>query len=466
MQEVSTNPENQPRVPVISSDGYPLIPCRPKRARILLEQGQAIKTWVRGNFAIRMTNRDRAESTVPEMTLGITPGSKTTGFAVTQDQDETQERRVIHVMELELIGHQISMKLRGRATHRRTRRSRLRHRKPRFDNRRKPKGSLPPSIRHNLDRMLDWAQTLYRLYPVAQIRISTAKFDPQLIENPNIQGEEYQKGTLQGWQLRAYVFHQNRHRCFYCGEQTKKLTLDHIIPTSRGGTNRVSNLTAACIKCNQQKDNQIPEEFLADNPEKLLQLLATNPRSTQRDTGWMNTLMPFLLEGLTNFGIPLEQTNGAQTSWNRQQLQLPKNHLQDAAILGSCQSLSGMPGLIAQVTPDNGRRKQKAQVDKDGTPRGKPFRDYCRLSPRERSRRPTPGHAGKRTHFGPELLATGDIMTIQNKKLGAVTGRGVMVNRGRGVKVRVGNGTPSGPTATARLVRRNPGYTKTMVETG
>ena len=51
------------------------------------------------------------------------------------------------------------------------------------------------------------------------------------MENPNIWGEEYQHGTLYGWQLRAYVFHQNGHRCFYCGAQNNGLTLDHIIPT-------------------------------------------------------------------------------------------------------------------------------------------------------------------------------------------------------------------------------------------
>ena len=140
-----------------------------------------------------------------------------------------------------------------------------------------PRGSLPPSIRHNLDRMLDWAQILSRLYPIARIRISTTKFDIQLMENPNIRGEEYQRGTLYGWQLRAYVFHQDEHRCFYCGERGSKLTLDHIIPTSRGGTDRVSNLTAACMKCNQQKDNQLPEEFLAGDRDKLRELLAQTP---------------------------------------------------------------------------------------------------------------------------------------------------------------------------------------------
>ena len=270
-------PEDQPRVPVISSDGQPLIPCRPKRARVLLRDGRAEKTWVNGNFAIRMTDRTREESTVPNMTLGITPGSKVTGFAITLDQDETQERRVIHAMELEHIGHQISTQLSKRASNRGKRRSRLRFRQPRFNNRRRTKGSLPPSIRHNLDQISKWTRTLTQLYPIKSIRVSTTKFDIQLMENPDIQGEEYQRGTLHSWQLRAYVFHQNGHRCFYCGERGRPLTLDHIIPKSRGGTDRVANLTAACKKCNDQKDNQLPEEFLAETPDKLRELLTQNP---------------------------------------------------------------------------------------------------------------------------------------------------------------------------------------------
>ena len=320
-------PENQPRVPVISSDGFPLIPCRPKRARTLLEQGKAIKIWVKGNFAIRMIDRTREESNVPEMTLGITPGSKVTGFAITEDQKQTQERRVVQVMELEHVGHTISLKLQKRAGHRGNRRSRLRFRKPRFSNRRKPQGWLPPSIRHNLDRMLSWTRALTQLYPVAGIRISTAKFDIQLMENPNIHGEKYQRGTLYGWQLRAYVFHQNGHRCFYCGEQRKRLTLDHVIPKSLGGTDRVVNLTAACMKCNQLKYNQLPEEFLADRPDRLRQLLNPNRRPSYRDATWLNTMMPSILEDLAGLEMPVEQTNTATTGWNRKQMQLAKNAL-------------------------------------------------------------------------------------------------------------------------------------------
>ena len=405
----------QPRIPVISSDGHPLISCHPKRARTLIRDGRAAKTWVKGIFAIQMTDRTREESNVPEMTLGITPGSKTTGFAVTQETETSegqQSRRVVHAMELELIGHRISMKLTRRAAFRRTRRSRLRYRKPRFDNRTKPEGWLAPSIQHNRDRIASWARTLTRLYPIAKTRISTTKFDIQLMENKKIWGEEYQHGTLYGWQLRAYVFHQNAHRCFYCGAQDQGLTLDHIIPDSSGGTNRVANLTAACPTCNTRKSNQPAKEFLADQPDKLQELLNTDPRRSYQDPGQMNTLTPFILEDLATLEIPVQETNTTLTAWNRRQLDLPKTHCHDAAILGDCQSLQGMPELLTHVKPDNGRRKQKAHVDRYGTPVGRPFRDYCRLGPKERSRRPTPGHAGKRTHFGPQLIATGDTVTF------------------------------------------------------
>ena len=227
------------------------------------------------------------------------------------------------------------------------------------------------------------------------------------------------------------------------------------------------NLTTACLKCNQQKDNQLPDEFLAESPDKLRELLTANPRRSYRDATWLNTTIPFLIRKLEESGNPVEQANGAQTSWNRKQMQLPKTHYIDAAVLGNCQSLTGMPELVTHIKPSNGRRKQKANVDENGgLSRETPFKRYCRLSPRERSRTPTPGHAGKRTHFGPQLIATGDIVTIQNRNHGAITGRAVMYSHGKRVRIRGESSDITGLTRTTRLVRRNPGYIRTMVGPG
>lgn len=60
---------------------------------------------------------------------------------------------------------------------------------------------------------------------------------------------------------KARIFERDAYTCGYCGKVGKKgLTLDHIIPKSRGGTNHPSNLVAACSKCNAWKGSKLPEE--------------------------------------------------------------------------------------------------------------------------------------------------------------------------------------------------------------
>ena len=60
----------------------------------------------------------------------------------------------------------------------------------------------------------------------------------------------------------ATLFRRDDHRCLYCGHQysRRELTRDHVLPTSRGGSNRWENVVAACRRCNWQKDNRTPEE--------------------------------------------------------------------------------------------------------------------------------------------------------------------------------------------------------------
>src|SRR5215510_1070989 len=71
--------------------------------------------------------------------------------------------------------------------------------------------------------------------------------------------------------LRARIFIRDGYRCQYCGavNEPAELTIDHIIPRSRGGTNDALNLCAACIPCNNRKGNRTPAEArmpLVSNP--------------------------------------------------------------------------------------------------------------------------------------------------------------------------------------------------------
>jgi len=60
---------------------------------------------------------------------------------------------------------------------------------------------------------------------------------------------------------RKHVFTRDKFQCMYCGSDRKSdLTVDHILPKSRGGPTTYTNCVTSCIKCNQKKGNRTPEE--------------------------------------------------------------------------------------------------------------------------------------------------------------------------------------------------------------
>lgn len=59
---------------------------------------------------------------------------------------------------------------------------------------------------------------------------------------------------------RRNVLHRDGHTCQYCGYAGEDLTLDHVIPKSRGGDDSWENIVTACVRCNIKKGNRTPEE--------------------------------------------------------------------------------------------------------------------------------------------------------------------------------------------------------------
>lgn len=58
---------------------------------------------------------------------------------------------------------------------------------------------------------------------------------------------------------RNRIYKRDNYQCVYCGSN-KSLTLDHVVPKSRGGKNEWTNLVTSCFKCNLKKSNRTPEE--------------------------------------------------------------------------------------------------------------------------------------------------------------------------------------------------------------
>jgi len=73
----------------------------------------------------------------------------------------------------------------------------------------------------------------------------------------NIRRRREQSGMKR---LRIYM--RDKFRCQYCGDKkgVNELTLDHILPRSRGGDNSPVNVVTACVECNNRKANRTPAE--------------------------------------------------------------------------------------------------------------------------------------------------------------------------------------------------------------
>ena len=253
---------------------------------------------------------------------------------------------------------------------RRRRRNNLRCRPARFLNRgNKLKGWLAPSLQHRVDTTMSWVRKLCKLAPVSAISQELVKFDIQQMGNPEISGVEYQQGTLAGYELREYLLEKFGRKCVYCDKTNVPFQLDHIHAKSKGGSNRVSNLTLACPACNQAKDNKDVSVFLAKDPERLKRVLA-NAKTPLKDAATVNATRWALYGALKSTGLAVEVGTGGKTKYNRHQFHIPKTHALDAACVGNVVGVTGWRKPTLNIKATGRGCYQRTRLSAYGFPRG------------------------------------------------------------------------------------------------
>ncbi len=357
----------QNRVLVLDKNRKPLMPCHPARARELLRKGKAS---VFRSFPFTIILKDREGGDTQPMNIKIDPGSKQTGLVVVSYGKNGA--KVIFATEIEHRGWLIKKKLDSRrAALRRGRRGRkTRCRKARFSNRKRAKGWFPPSLMSRVFNIETWVNRLTRFSPITGLSMELVKFDMQKMQNPEVSGIEYQQGELQGYEVREYLLEKWGRKCTYCGAEGVPLEIEHIKPRSKGGSNRVSNLTLSCRRCNQKKGNRPIEDFLKGKPALLKKIMGQTKRPL-KDSAAVNATRWKLFETLKGFGLPIETGSGALTKMNRIRMDYPKAHWIDASSVGQS-------GLGVDLNPDmqiltikamgHGSR-QMARTDKYGFPK-------------------------------------------------------------------------------------------------
>ena len=195
-----------------------------------------------------------------------------------------------------------------------------------------------------------------------------------------------------------------QRKCAYCGKENVPLQIEHISPRSKGGTDRVSNLTLACEPCNLAKGTGDIKEFLKDKPEVLKRILA-QAKGTLKDASAVNVVRWELCRRLQTLGLPLECGSGGLTKFNRVTRGLEKSHWIDAACVGKstppCLLTQGLVPLLIMANGHGNRRM--CGLNKYGLP----------VWHRQRQSR----------HYG---YQTGDLVraiVTSGKKVGEYTGR-------------------------------------------
>ena len=329
------------RIPVLNIRGKPLMPTTPAKARHLLEQRKA-KVIKRKPFVIQLTIA--TGETKQKITLGIDSGYSQVGFSAKTEKEE------LILGELTLR-KDVSKKLEERKRYRKQKRNKLWYREARFDNRVISKELLAPSIQHKLDTHVRLIEKIKSLLPITKTIIEIANFDTQKMQNPEISGIKYQQGELQGYHIREYLLDKFGRKCAYCNQKGVPLEVEHIIPKSKGGSNRASNLTISCSKCNLEKGTLTVEEFGFHNIQKLA-------KQSLKATAFMNVVRKRLTRQ-----VNADETFGYITKYRRIRYNLNKSHVNDAFVIaeGSNQARC-QPSIVTQIRRNN----RCLQMNRDG----------------------------------------------------------------------------------------------------
>lgn len=332
---------------VLNKNNEPLMPCKPANAKKLLKAKKA-KVISREPFTIQLLFASSGYT--QDISLGVDAGSRFVGLSATTPKKELFSS----VVELRT---DVMDKIAIRKEYRRSRRSRkLRHRKPRFNNRKKKEGWIAPSVRHKIDSHLGVIENVYKILPITNLIVEIANFDIQKIKNPNISNEQYQQGEQSGfWNTREYVLYRDNHTCQHCKSKSKDTVLQvHHIESRKTGSNSPDNLITLCKTCHEALHNgEIDLEY--------------KRKPSFKDVSFMNIMQWKLYDELKERYSNVSITFGYNTKALRIKYGFPKRHYIDARCISGNPTADPLDYYFYQKKV----RRHNRQIHKSNPKKGK-----------------------------------------------------------------------------------------------
>lgn len=333
---------------MVNAHGKPVMPCHPRKARLLLKAGKA-KVIKMVPFTLQLLYGSSGYT--QDVWLGIDAGTKHIGVSATTQNRVLFEAEVLPRTDIQEL-------LSTRRQFRRARRSRkTRYRTRRFLNRKKPKGSLAPSVQHKVDAHFTLLRLVHQLLPVCRTTIEVAQFDIEKIRHPEIQGKAYQEGPQLGfWNVREYVLFRDGHRCQWCqGKSNDHILNVHHIESRKTGGDSPDNLMTLCETCHDHIHKTHQEHKIQRASESM------------RDATQMGIIRWRIYEQAKALLPNVHLTYGYITKHSRITHELEKSHVVDARCI-SDHPLAHSDGtwyLIKQIRRNN-RQIHKATIRKGG----------------------------------------------------------------------------------------------------
>ena len=346
---------------VIDKQKNQLLPTTNAKARILLNANKAVIHKIYP-FVIRLKTSKTINAN-NKCAIKLDPGANTTGVAI------VDKEKCLFLMEIIHRGKEIRKALFQRKVVRRNRRQRnTRYRKCRFLNRNRKDNWLAPSVKSRADNVINTTNKFAKYIPIYKVVIEKVSFDTStMTENRKLYGNEYQNGVLKEIKLRKFIFSKYNNNCVYCGSK-ENLEVEHIISKSNGGTNSTKNLTLSCRKCNELKNNLSLKHF-----GKLINkdLSHLEPSKTPKEAAIIQSARNYTISELAkNFEI--ETGEGWETNFNRNEINLPKEHYYDALCVGKDYDYRIVANTVLVIKARGRGSRQMCLMDKYGFPRTSP----------------------------------------------------------------------------------------------
>lgn len=402
---------------VIDKNGNPLMPSKNGGwVRKVLKDGKA-KVINRKPFTIQLLYDTKKY--VQPVTIGVDSGYTYIGISASNENAE------LFAAQVEQENGMVERN-KERLMYRRQRRSRLRYRAPRFNNRvhSKKKGWIAPSLQRKEDTHIKYINMVQRILPVDKINIEIGLFDQQQMkanqEGYALTSEGYQQGPMSDLDVenvKAYVRYRDNYTCqnpnCICHklpkEKREKLRLEvhHLGFWKKDRTNRPDNLITLCELSHTPENHQRDGFLWGWNPKK----------RHSKEPAFMNTVANKMVNDLKEKypDIQVRYTYGYFTNMTRKDWGIQKSHINDAFCIAQNQTTNRCKKIYYKQVRRNNRSLET-------------FRDAIYIDTRSKDK--------KEKKSGKELFCG---RTTRNKNL---VGENLKVYRGE--KVRKGT----------RLIRR------------